>query len=110
MQLGKGDGETFTKFLCCGEMQEILRQDTEDEEQAVAGVGDDEVREDGMGMAAGTDEPHNTETVADRGTVYEVHQGAVIIGMDLAVPLYSTAGAGLQPGAESGHEGIEQSF
>ena len=91
-------------------MQEILRQDTEDEEQAVAGVGDDEVREDGMGMAAGTDEPHNTETVADRGTVYEVHQGAVIIGMDLAGPLYSTAGAGLQLGAESGHKGVEQSF
>ena len=32
------------------------------------------------------------------------------IGMDLAGPLYSTAGAGLQPGAESGHEGVEQSF
>ena len=35
-------------------LKEGLRK-TADKEQAVAGVRDDEVREDGMGMAAGTD-------------------------------------------------------
>ncbi len=28
-----------------------------------------------MGMATGTDEAHDAEAVADRGTAYEVHQG-----------------------------------
>ena len=46
-QLGKGDGEAFAEPLHSGKAQEILRQDTEEEEQAIAGVGDDEVGEDG---------------------------------------------------------------
>ena len=91
-------------------MQEILRQDTEQEEQAVAGVGDDEIREDGMGMAAVTDEAHDAEAVADWGAAHEIDQGTVIIGMDTAVPLCTTAWAGLQFRAESGHEGIKQGY
>lgn len=47
VQLGKGDGETPAEALYSREVQEILCQDTEDEEQAVAGIGDDEIREDG---------------------------------------------------------------
>ena len=39
---------------------------------------------DGMGMAAGTDEAHDAEAVADRAATYKVHQGTVIIGMDAA--------------------------
>ena len=94
-QLGKGDGEALTEPLHGRQAQEILRQDTEEEEQAIAGVGDDEVREDGMGMAAGTDEAHDAEAVADLGAANEVHQGAVIVGMDAAGSLYPTAGTGL---------------
>ena len=63
-----------------------------------------------MGMAAGTDEAHDAEAVADRGAAYEVHQGAVIVGMDTAGSLCSAARAGLQLRAESGHEGAEQGF
>lgn len=51
VQLGKGDGETPAEALYSREVQEILCQDTEDEEQAAAGVGDDEVWEDGMGVS-----------------------------------------------------------
>ena len=94
-QLGKGDGEALTEPLHGRQTQEILRQDTEEEEQAIAGVGDDEVREDGMGMAAGTDEAHDAEAVADRGTTYEIHQGTAITGMDAAGPPGPTAGTGL---------------
>ena len=95
VQLGKGDGEAFTEPLYSRQAQEILRQDTEDEEQAVAGVGDDEVREDSMGMATGTDEAHDAEAVANRRAAYEVHQGAVIVCMDAAGTLRPTAGTGL---------------
>ena len=109
-QLGKGDGEALTESLHGRQTQEILREDAEDEEQAIAGVRDDEVREDGMGMAAGTDEAHDAEAVADRGTVYEVHQGSVVIGMDAAGTPGSATGTGLQLRAEPGHEGTEQGF
>ena len=61
-----------------------------------------------MGMATGTDEAHDAEAVADLGAAYEVHQGAVIVGMDAAGSLYPTAGTGLQFRTESGHKGIEQ--
>ena len=94
-QLGKGDREAPAELLHCGEAQEILRQDTEDEEQAVARVGDDEVREDGMGMAAGTDEAHDAEAVADRDTTYKVDQGTAVISMDAAGTPGPTAGTGL---------------
>ncbi len=77
-------------------------------EQAVSRVGDDEIREDGMGMAAGTDEAQDAEAVAGRCAANEVHQGAAIIGMDCTRPLGPAAGTGLQLGTESGHEGIEQ--
>jgi hypothetical protein len=48
-----------------------------------------------MGMAAGTDEAHDAEAVADRGTTYEAHQGTAVIGMDAAGTLGPTAGTGL---------------
>ena len=110
VQLGKGDGETPAESLYRRKVQEILCQDTEDEEQAVAGIGDDEIREDGMGMAAGTDEAHDAEAVADRGTTYEIHQGTAIIGMDAAGTPGPTAGTGLQFRAEPLHKGIKQGF
>ena len=95
VQLGKGDGETPAEFLYRRKVQEILCQDTEDEEQAVARVGDDEIREDGMGMAAGTDEAHDAEAVADRDTTYKVDQGTAVISMDAAGTPGPTAGTGL---------------
>ena len=95
VQLGKGDGETPAESLYRRKVQEILCQDTEDEEQAVAGIGDDEIREDGMGMAAGTDEAHDAEAVADRDTTYKVDQGTAVIGMDAAGTPGPTAGTGL---------------
>ena len=107
MQLGKGDGETPAEALYSREVQEILCQDTEDEEQAVAGIGDDEIREDGMGMAAGADEAKDAEAVSDRGAIYEIHQGTVIIGMDLAVACCPAEGTGLQLGTESNHERLK---
>ena len=88
-------------------MQEILSHGTEDEEQAIGGVGNNEVGEDGVGVAAGTDEAQDAEAVADRGAVHEIEEGAVIIGMDTAGAFGPTAGAGLKFGAETFHKGIK---
>ena len=109
-QLGKGDGEAFAELLHSGKAQEILREDAEEEEQAISGVRDDEVREDGMGMAAGADEAYDAEAVSDSPSTHEVHQGAAIVSMDPAGALRATAGTGLQFRAESGHEGIKEGF
>ena len=95
VQLGKGDGEPFTEPLHCREVQEILRQNAEEEEEAIAGVRDDEVREDGMGMAAGTDQAQDAEAVSDGDAAYEIDQRTVVVGMDPAGTLCSTVGAGL---------------
>ena len=109
-QLGKGDGEALTESLHGRQTQEILGEDAEDEEQAIAGVRDDEVREDGMGMAAGTDEAHDAEAVADRDTTYKVDQGTSVIGMDAAGTPGPTAGTGLKFRVESLHKGIKEGF
>ena len=99
VQLGKGDGEAFAELLNCGKVQEILRQDTEDEEQ-----------EDGMSMAAGTDEAEDAEAVSDGGAADEVNEGAVIAGMDPAGAFCPTAGTGLELWAESRHKRVKQGF
>lgn len=65
-QLGKSDGEALAEFFHSRKVQEILSQNPEDEKQAIAGVRDDEVRENGMGMATGTDEAQDAEAVPDR--------------------------------------------
>ena len=110
VQLGKGDREAFAELLNCGKVQEILRQYTEDEEQAIAGVGADEVWSDGLSMAAGTNEAQDAEAVSDGGAADEVNQGAVIVGMDLAGAFRPTAGTCLELWAESSHERIKQGF
>jgi len=91
-------------------MAEILRQDAEDEKKAIGGIRNDEVREDGMGVSAGTDKAQDTEAVPDRFACYEINEGAVIISMDRAGAFRSAAGAGLQLRLETVHERIKKFF
>ena len=63
-----------------------------------------------MGMAAGADEAHDAEAVADRRAAHEVHQGTVIVGMDPAGSLRPTPGTGLQFREEPIHEGNKEGF
>ena len=104
------DKEALTEPFHRSGTQEILRKNPEDKKETVGGVRDDEVRKDGMGMAAGTDKAQNAEAVADRGATHEVHQRTAIVGMDPAASLSPTTGTGLQLRAESLHERIKQDF
>lgn len=110
VELVLGDRETFTEALHGKQTQEILRQDPEDEEEAIGRIRDDKVREDGMGMTAGTDKAQDTEAVADRFPSHEINQGAVIISMDGAGAFHSAARAGLQFRTETDHEGVKKVF
>jgi hypothetical protein len=68
------DKETLTEPLHRSRTQEILRKNPEDEKETIGGVGDDEVREDGMCMAAGTDKAQDAEAVADRVSMNKVNK------------------------------------
>ncbi len=95
VKLFLGNEEALTESFHGNRAQEILRKDAEDEEKAVGGIREEEVREDGMGMAAGTDKAQDAEAVPDRPASHEINQGAAIIGMDGAGALRPAAGAGL---------------
>ncbi len=110
VKLFLGNEEALTDFFQGSRAQEILRQDAENEEKAEGGIRDDEVWEDGMGMAAGTDKSQDTEAVPDRLASYEINQGTAIIGMDGAGALDPTGGAGLQLIPKTVHKGIKKLF
>lgn len=104
------DKEAFADPFHGSGAQEILRQNAEDEEKAIGGIRDDEIRKDGMGMAAGTNKAQNTETVADRFATYEINQGTVIVGMDRAGAFHPTARTSLQFRPETSHESIKKNL
>lgn len=104
------DKEALTEPFHRSGTQEILRKNPEDKKETVGGVRDDEVREDGMGMAAGTGKAQDAEAVADRTPLNKVNKGAVIVSMDSAGAFRPAAGTGLGFGTETGHEGIKKFF
>lgn len=95
VKLFLGNLEALTEPFYGSKAQEILCKDAEDEEKTVGGIRDDEIREDGMGMTAGTDKAQDAEAVPDVSASHEINQGTVIIGMDGAGALHPAAGAGL---------------
>ncbi len=104
------DKKAFTEPFHGSRTQEILCKDAEDEKEAIGGVGDDEVRKDGMGMAAGTDKAQDAEAVSDRASVNKVNKRTVIVGMDSAGAFRPAAGTGLGFRTKTGHEGIKKVF
>lgn len=109
-QLRKGDREAFAELFDRGKAQEILGEDAQDEEQAIAGVWDDQVREDGMGMTAGTDDTEDTKIMSDNGSGRKVNEGPAVVSMDAAGAFLSAGGTGLKLRAETIHEGIKEFF
>lgn len=107
VKLFPGNGKAFAEVFHGRKVQEILSQSPQDEEKTIGRIRDDEVREDGMGMAAGTDKAEDAEAVADRSAMNEIEQGAVIVGMDRTGAFCSAAGTGLEFRPESGHKGIK---
>ena len=91
--------------------EERFAQDTEDKEQAVAGIRDDHVRKDGMGVpAAFTDQPKDSDLQCDGFSMDKVDDAATVVSVDPAVGRGSADGAGLPLRAERIHVGIKQSF
>ena len=111
IELVPGNAEAFTEGLNGRTAQESFCQDTEDEEKAIARIGDDHIRKDGMGVpAAFTDQPEDRDFLYDGLSMDKIDDAAAIVSMDVAVAGGGADGAGLPFGAEGSHIGLEQKF
>lgn len=111
IKLVSGDAEPFTEALQGRNVQEGLCQYAKDKEKAIAGIRDDHVREDRMGMStalAGQTEDSNF--CSDGNPADKVNDPAPIIGMNLAIERGATDRTGLLFRAECIHVGIKQNF
>lgn len=88
----------------------MFREDTEDKEQPVSGIRDDEIREDGMCMPAGADKAEDAEFMAHWFSIDKINNGTPVIGVDMAGALSAAAGTGPQFRTEPIHKGVKKGF
>lgn len=106
-----GNPISFTELFDGVKFCKVLPEDAQDKEQAVAGVRDDDIRKDGMRMAAAvTEDPEHTEIRFLLCAGLEVNDRSAVVIMDMAVSGAPTDGAGLQFRPKQSHVGIEQRF
>lgn len=99
-ELVPADTIHFTGILDGQMMDEVAGQSVDDEKDAVAGIGDDDIREDGMGMAAAAAyDPHDAHRLPDGGIVPELSYASLIIAVDLTAATRAAVRAGIQFGA-----------
>lgn len=102
---GRGDREAGAKFFNRAEMCKEFRQDAEDKEKAVSGIGNHDIREHRMGMpAACTDDAADDDAGIDRLSGNKVNEGAVIGGMGIAAAFCAAPGTDLRITGISFHE------
>ena len=78
---------------------------------AVAGIRDNDIRKNGVGMlTAVTENPHHTKVGLFTFTGLEVNDGATIVVMDVTVTGASTYGTGFKFGLKFSHVGIKKRF
>jgi hypothetical protein len=108
---GMGNAEPQAELFHGRTVQEVLSNDAEDKKEAVGAVRDDEVREDGVRMAAaGTGHPGYGDPVVDGPAGDEIDQVSFIGGMARAGVGSTTTGTGFQFRAEIHHERVKQRF
>ena len=105
-----GDGEFFTKVGNGHPMPGVFYEYTQDKKEGVAGIGDDGIRQDGMGTSAGADDPGDPDAGEDRPALHKVHDKAAIIGVNAATSFASTGGTNLSPGNKLSHKGTQKRF
>lgn len=111
IKLVPGDVEPFKELFDGTDAQESFCQDTENKEQAIAGIRDNHVREDSVGVStAFTDQPENRDFLYNGFPVYKVDNAASIVTMNPAVERGSANGADFLFWAEGIHVGIKQNF
>ncbi len=88
-----------------------MSQKAQNEEQAVAGIRNNDIGKNGVGMlTAVTENPHHTEVGLFSFTGLEVNDGAAIVVMDVTVTGASADRTGLKFGLKLSHVGIKKRF
>ena len=102
---------SFTELFNGKTTCKILPKKAQNEEQAVAGIRDNDIRKNGVGMlTAVTENPHHTKVGLFSLTCLEVNDGAAIVIVDVTVTGASTDGTGLKFGLKLSHVGIKKRF
>ena len=99
--------EPFNGVKTC----KVFPEDTQDKEQTVAGVRDDDIRKDGMCMVtAVTEDSEHTKIRFLLCAGPKVDDGSAVVVMDVAVSGASADGTGLKFGLKFSHVGIKKRF
>ena len=102
---------SFTELFDGKTTCKVLSKKAQDEEQAVAGIRDNDIRKNGVGMlTAVTENPHHTKVGLFSFTCLEVDDGAAIVVVDVTVPGASADRTGLKVGLKLSHVGIKKRF
>ena len=102
---------SFTELFDGNTTCKVLAKKAQNEEYAVAGIRDNDVRKNGMGMCtAVTENPHHTEVGLFAFAGLEVDDGAAIVVVDVTVTGASTDGTGFKVGLKLSHVGIKKRF
>ena len=111
IELLDGDLISFTELFNSKTTCKVLPKKAQNEEQAVAGIRDNDIRKNGMGMlTAVTENPHHTKVGLFSLACLEINDGAAIVVVDVTVTGASTDGTGLKVGLKLSHVGIKKRF
>ena len=102
---------SFTELFDGRTTCKILPQKVQNEGKAVAGIRDDDIRKNGVGMlTAVAENPHHTKVGLFSLTGLEVNDGAAIVVVDVTVTGASADGTGFQFRPKQSHVGLKKRF
>lgn len=99
---------SFTDLFNCMKMGEELSKDAKNEEQAIAGIRNDNVWQNSMCMlAVVTEYTHDAEVILDQVTIAKFDDISAVVVMDMASTLRFTDRTGFKLRYELIHECIK---
>lgn len=102
---------SFADLLYSKTTGKVLSQKAQNKDQSVAGIRDNDIREDGMGMfIAVTENAQYTKVRFFLLSCPEINDRTAIVVVNVAVTDASTAGTGLTFWPEFSHIGIKKIF
>ena len=111
VKLVHGNTEALTETLEGRTPEKGLGQDPEDKEKAITGIGDNHIREDGMGVpAAFAGQPENRDLLYDGLSMDKIDDAAAVVSMDMAVTGGTADGTGFPLRTEGIHVRPKQNF
>ena len=99
---------SFTELFSCMKMCEKISKDAKNKKQAIAGIRNDNVRQNSMSMLAAVAEyAHDAEVILDQVTIAKVDDISAVVVMDMASTLRFTDRTGFKLRYELIHECIK---